>query len=347
MAWQVLLIACGKAILARFGNLTMHPAFLLSIYCLACVACSLLGGWIPLVVHLTHRRMQIAISLVSGVVLGIGLLHLVPHSLAYTQSIDVTVVCAMGGFLFMFFLERFFHFHHHDVPEDPLSLDQTAAKIEAGVAEHERDHANGHGHAVKPSHFSWSGAAIGLTLHGLIDGLAMAAAVKAEAAHGVVMLAGFGTALAVILHKPFDSLTIGTLMAAAHRPVRARHLFNAFYALVTPVGAALFYLVSTQFAGQGNGLGQVLGFAAGAFICIASSDLLPELQFHGHDRGKLSLALVTGILLAWATVFLEGGHDHQHGPSDHGLHEHSESEESAHEHDAHDHDHGAADKAES
>ncbi len=321
----------------------MHPVFLLSIYCLACVACSLLGGWIPLVVRLTHRRMQIAISLVSGVVLGIGLLHLVPHSLAYTQSIDVTVVCSMGGFLFMFFLERFFQFHHHDVPEDPLSLDQTAAKIEAGVAEHEHDHdhGHGHGHAATPSHFSWSGAAIGLTLHGLIDGLAMAAAVKAEAAHGVVMLAGFGTALAVILHKPFDSLTIGTLMAAAHRPLRARHLFNAFYALVTPLGAALFYLVSTQLAGQGiNGLGQVLGFAAGAFICIASSDLLPELQFHGHDRGKLSLALVTGILLAWGTVFLEGGHDHQHGPSEHGLHsqhENSASDPSEHQHD-HDHE---------
>ncbi len=124
--------------------------------------------------------------------------------------------------------------------------------------------------------------------------------------------------------------------------MRARHLFNAFYALVTPLGAALFYLVSTQFAGQGtNVLGQVLGFAAGAFICIASSDLLPELQFHGHDRGKLSLALVTGILLAWGTVFLEGGHDHQHGPSEHGLHdhEHSESEASEHEHDDHEHGH--------
>ncbi|MEX2112850.1 MAG: ZIP family metal transporter [Pirellulales bacterium] len=316
----------------------MHPVFLLSLYCLACVACSLLGGWIPLIFHLTHRRMQIAISFVSGVVLGIGLLHLVPHSLAITRSIDATVLWAMAGFLFMFFLERFFHFHHHDVPEDPLSLEQVIAKAE----DHDHHQGHDHRHTVKPSHFSWSGAAIGLTLHGLIDGLAMAAAVKAEEAHGLVALAGIGTALAVILHKPFDSLTIATLMAAADRPVRSRHLFNTLYALVTPLGAALFYVASARFAGTADGLGQVLGFAAGAFICIASSDLLPELQFHGHDRGKLSLALVAGIALAWATVFLEGGHDHEHAHDEHDHHGHDLSETAEPEHDHADHQHGEA-----
>ena len=68
----------------------MHPALLLVIYCLVCVAFSLVGGWILLVVHLTHRRMQIAISFVSGAILGIGLLHLVPHSFALLRSIDAT-----------------------------------------------------------------------------------------------------------------------------------------------------------------------------------------------------------------------------------------------------------------
>ena len=62
-----------------------------------------------------------------------------------------------------------------------------------------------------------------------------------------------------------------------------------------------------------EGLGQILGFAAGAFVCIATSDLLPELQFHRHDRATLSAALVAGIALAWGTVYLEGGHDHSHG----------------------------------
>ena len=53
----------------------MHPHLLLAIYAAISVVCSLSGGWIPLVVHLTHRRMQNAISFVSGVVLGIGYLR--------------------------------------------------------------------------------------------------------------------------------------------------------------------------------------------------------------------------------------------------------------------------------
>jgi zinc and cadmium transporter len=40
-------------------------------------------------------------------------------------------------------------------------------------------------------------------------------------------------------------------------------------------------------------------------VCIATSDLLPELQFHRHDRAALSIALVAGIALAWSTVLLE------------------------------------------
>jgi zinc and cadmium transporter len=33
-------------------------------------------------------------------------------------------------------------------------------------------------------------------------------------------------------------------------------------------------------------------------LCIASSDLLPELQFHSHDRFKLSVALLAGLSIA-------------------------------------------------
>ena len=46
-------------------------------------------------------------------------------------------------------------------------------------------------------------------------------------------------------------------------------------------------------------------FAAGTFVCIATSDLLPELQFHSHDRFKLSAALILGIALAAAMVVVE------------------------------------------
>jgi zinc and cadmium transporter len=55
----------------------------------------------------------------------------------------------------------------------------------------------------------------------------------------------------------------------------------------------------------------VLAFTAGTFLSIATSDLLPELQFHTHDRGKLSLALIAGITVSALIGRFEGtGHGH-------------------------------------
>jgi zinc and cadmium transporter len=59
----------------------MPPWALLVVYCVLILFASLAGGWIPLIIRLTHRRMQIAVSLVAGVMLGVGLLHLLPHAL--------------------------------------------------------------------------------------------------------------------------------------------------------------------------------------------------------------------------------------------------------------------------
>ena len=61
---------------------------------------------------------------------------------------------------------------------------------------------------------------------------------------------------------------------------------------------------------DGSVIGYVLAFAAGAFLCIALSDLLPEIHFHSHDRGKLIAALLVGIGLAYALYFVESSAVH-------------------------------------
>ncbi len=65
-------------------------------------------------------------------------------------------------------------------------------------------------------------------------------------------------------------------------------------------------------------VGAALAFGAGTFLCIASADLLPELQFHSHDRVTLSLALLAGIGVAVLIARL--GHVHQE-------HEHQQNKE--------------------
>jgi zinc and cadmium transporter len=272
--------------------------------------------------------MQVATSLVAGLMLGVGILHLLPHAWFELQSIDRAAGWMLSGFLVMFLIQRFFHFHHHDVPEGEPESEHPAC-----THEHDHDHVHdaSHPHGPAPAgaashehslaahsarHLSWGGAALGLTLHTLIDGIALAAAVSAESHGGEhAGLLGFGTFLVVILHKPFDAMAISTLMAAGGWGRMSRHLVNALFALAIPAGVLLFHFGAAQFSEAGHlFLGSALAFAAGTFLCIASSDLLPELQFHAHDRGKLSVALGAGLLLAVLIGRFETtGHDrHEH-----------------------------------
>ena len=154
-----------------------------------------------------------------------------------------------------------------------------------------------------------------MTFHSLLGGVALAAAVAAQGGgHGAWV--GLGTALVIILHKPFDAMTVSTLMAASGCSRFSRHLLNGLFALATPLGAILFYAGASQFFGSNPAfLGGALAFCAGTFLCIACADLLPELQFHSHDRLKLSLALAAGLVVAVLIgQFGISGHDHHHDP---------------------------------
>jgi len=285
----------------------------LAVYCALILVASLAGGWIPLFVRLTHTRLQVAISFVAGLMLGVGLLHLLPHAWQQLRSIDRVASWLLGGFLVMFFLQRVFHFHHHDVPDgsgfEPDAHDDPHH-------DHERHRADPSGPSARQ--LSWSGAALGLTLHTLIDGVALAASVRAEShAPGSGWLIGFGTFLVILLHKPFDAMAVGTLMAAGGYSKPLRHLVNGLLALANPLGVLLFYLGASQFSDTAHLIvGAALAFAAGTFLCISTSDLLPELQFHAHDRLKLSFALLAGLALsALIGGFERSGHDRHHTPA--------------------------------
>ena len=281
---------------------------LLAIYCALVLLASLAGGWLLLIIHPTHSRLQIAISFVAGLMLGIATLHFLPDADDQLHSIDRVVAWMLGGFLAMFFLQRFFHFHHHDSPEgDPEDCchDHEHEPEEKPEQHHEHDHDHGHEHEhahhahtladKSAQQLSWVGTALGMTLHSLMDGLALAAAV----AHGHAKFAGLGVALVVILHKPFDAMAVSALMTASGSSRFLRHLLNWLFALVSPIGAVLFYFGASHFADSNAAfLGCSLAFCSGTFLCIASSDLLPELQFHSHDRFKLSVALIAGLSVA-------------------------------------------------
>ncbi|MCI0631727.1 MAG: ZIP family metal transporter [Phycisphaerales bacterium] len=326
-------------------------------YCLLILLASLAGGWMSLAMRLTHKRMELFVSFVAGVMLGIGLLHMLPHALmTRVQSQAATsqhgdhqhatlplidhaashdlfqpiILWLLAGFLTMFFIERFFCFHHHEPPTPPSPSGrgvgpgekQSPSPSGRGVRgegkthqAHDHPHHNhhhAHAHSIHPAHsrheLTWTGAAIGLSVHSLIEGIALAASIEAahQTDHEHIAFAALGTFLVIFLHKPFDSLTLSALMSIGGRSTRSRQLINAAFSLLVPVGIAIFYLgLIGADANDQKLISAALAFSAGTFLCIAMSDLLPELQFHQHDRGKLSLALLTGLGLAFLISLFE------------------------------------------
>jgi zinc and cadmium transporter len=302
----------------------ISPNWLLTIYCLLVMLASLCGGWLLILMRPTHTRLQVATSFVAGLMLGIALIHFLPDAMDQLKDIDRVAEWVLSGFLAMFFLQRFFHFHHHDSPVgDPEDCchDEPAQPVhshEGHDHEHDHDHDHSHEHEHEPNEhahtladksarqLSWVGTALGMTLHSLLDGLALAASVMA-AKQGEDKLAGLGVALVVILHKPFDAMAVTTLMTAGGSSRNSRHLLNGLFSLASPLGAVLFLLGASQFA-DSNAifLGCSLAFCTGTFLCISSSDLLPELQFHSHDRFKLSVALLAGLGVAMVIKYFGG-----------------------------------------
>jgi zinc and cadmium transporter len=311
----------------------MQLYVILAAYCFLIMAGSVAGGLLPWLVKLTHRRMQFVMSFVGGLMLGVALLHLLPHAIAQGASIDTVAWWCLGGLLAMFLLIRVFHVHAHEHGEAAEQNDESHDHHHHHHGHEHCDHDHGphdHSHAHPPSltaerNFSWVGLAFGLALHTIIDGLALGAAVAAEAEeaeHGWALF-GVGTFLAVALHKPLDALSITSLMASGGWSRRAALVANIGFALMCPLGAIGFVFGLGKITGgsQGIVIGCALAFAAGVFLCISLADLLPEVTFHSHDQFWLTTALLLGVGLAILIGFFE--HKHVHGGHPNHSHEHT------------------------
>ena len=276
----------------------MTMPVVLSLFCALIVAVSLLGGVTPLALVHNHTRLQVYLSFSAGTMLGAAFFHMLPE--AVELGSPGTVRWAAVGLLSLFFLERFFSYHHHE-SSDAGGLDDHA---------HDHDHhGHNHDHREPAGHaLSWGTAAFGLAVHSLVGGVALASAVAADFAdHKWLGATGLGVFLATVLHKPADAMTIVALMLRSGVSSRLAHLVNLGFALMIPMGAALFFVGIGNLPPHSTSIltAVALSFSAGTFLCIALSDLLPELQFHSHDRFKLSVALLAGFLLMVGTSGIE------------------------------------------
>jgi zinc and cadmium transporter len=296
------------------------PAWV-AVYSLAVLLFSLAGGGVPLLGRVTHGRLQLYLSLSAGVMLGASFFHVMPDAI---ESAGASFGWWMtAGVVGLFCIERFLAphtheangkgHHHHDHDHDKA---HDHALPPGKEHDHHHDHGHDHSHdhhahdhkPAAPAVAGWA-AVLGLTLHTFMNGVGLAGAIQFDVDHPttVGLLPGLALFLAIVLHKPADALAISTVLRRKGVSTRAIGLVQLGFALMVPVGAAAF-LITKGFITEervGQLTGAALAFSAGTFIFIALSDLLPEVQFHRHDRIPLFLALLAGIALMGAIALLE------------------------------------------
>ena len=136
---------------------------------------------------------------------------------------------------------------------------------------------------------------IGDGVHNFIDGAIIAAAYLTSFDLGVV------TTIAIIFHEvPQEIGDFGILVYGGFSRTKAL-LFNFLSALASFAGAATALMSSALVTGLVPAL---LGLAAGGFIYIATTDLMPELQKSEDIRDVLkSLStLLMGIVVIWLVI---------------------------------------------
>ncbi|MBU0757090.1 MAG: ZIP family metal transporter [Nanoarchaeota archaeon] len=123
---------------------------------------------------------------------------------------------------------------------------------------------------------------IGDSIHNLIDGMIIVAAFLAD------FKIGIATTIAVITHEiPQELGDFGVLLHGGFSKAKAL-LFNFLTALTAVLGAIIGYIL--HFFVQDLTI-YVLPFAAGGFIYISSSDLIPEL----HKEKIVSKSIISFI----------------------------------------------------
>lgn len=134
---------------------------------------------------------------------------------------------------------------------------------------------------------------IGDGIHNFIDGLIIAAAFVAD------LRLGFLTGLAISLHEiPQEIGDFGVLLYSGFNKKKALWL-NFLVAFIAVLGGIVGYFLSMQITEMTKFL---LPFAAGGFIYISMSDLIPELR--EEESLKKSLFYFVCFICGLAIMFL-------------------------------------------
>jgi zinc and cadmium transporter len=139
-------------------------------------------------------------------------------------------------------------------------------------------------------------AFLGISLHSLLDGIALGAGLLLPELGPVVLLA-------VIIHKMPDSISISSILLAAGWPRRQVGLLSLLFSLTTPIGALVAYLFFRALSAENIAVG--IGISAGTFLAIATADILPQVHRIEQRNPMTLIFLLGGLTVSWLGKLLE------------------------------------------
>jgi len=263
----------------------------LALYTVAILGGAIAGGVMPLVGPM--RRSDLLLSFSGGVMLGAAFFHMLPEAIVLGGAGVVPWV--LVGFLALYLLERFVLIHICGEP----GMNQA---LSTGTIAAPHDHP-GHVHGDEAGcevHTLGLAAWVGMSIHTMVDGFALGAA-NHEAGLGLLVFA------AILAHKIPSSFSLSAILRAeGYGRLRALWM-NAFFALMVPLGAAV-YVGLRELVAVERFTAVALAFSGGTFLHLSLSDILPDLHRRGASKWRLSAAMVGGVGMMGALTFLRHAH---------------------------------------
>lgn len=222
-------------------------------------------------IRISERVLHLMLGLSAGILGGVTFVDILPEAFGIAEELamhSLYVPSGVGiGFFAMLAVERYIlatkeiHGGHFHIHEKP---------------------------ALDPSHGLMGVSA--LTFHGFMDGFVIPIGFAAGPEIGIIVT------LAVAIHQIPDSFAALSLALGSTESRRQALM----YVLVTAVDTPMGIVVGLLSVGLGSLVVPIgLGIAAGTFIYVSASDLVPELQHEARSPlVVLSMALGFGLVMA-------------------------------------------------
>jgi len=246
----------------------------------------MIGGYIPLYREWSGSNLSLMVAFGGGTLLAAALFLMLPEGWEHVEEgvpwadVEPGFVVAVAitiGFLLMYLLENLAlpHLGHDHEEHLGHSGEAHAAESASERAVHQ---------------VGGLSAFIALSMHTLIDGIALGTAVTG----GEDFALGGLVFLAIIFHKMPAAFSLTSALKADNYSNSTALTYLIIFNAMVPVGAILAFVV--LYGLPVWLLGAMLCFSAGTFIHVATSDLLPVIHRQHSGKVLLSAVVVLGVL---------------------------------------------------